>query len=124
MIHLVMKPQRPCLHPGCPALVSSGRCEKHKQQNRRQTDEQRGTAAERGYDGRWQKERLGFLMRHPLCAECERQSKLTAATVVDHVKAHKGNKQLFWDSSNWQPLCKRCHDIKTAKEDGRWGGGM
>ncbi|WP_143035082.1 HNH endonuclease [Marininema mesophilum] len=28
---------------------------------------------------------------------------------------------LFWDKDNWQSLCKRCHDRKTAIEDGRWG---
>ena len=25
-----------------------------------------------------------------------------------------------WDEANWQGLCKRCHDAKTARE-GRWG---
>lgn len=25
---------------------------------------------------------------------------------------------LFWDEANWQPLCKPCHDQKTAREDG------
>jgi hypothetical protein len=27
---------------------------------------------------------------------------------------------LFWDCGNWQPMCKRHHDSKTARE-GRWG---
>jgi 5-methylcytosine-specific restriction protein A len=27
---------------------------------------------------------------------------------------------LFWDERDWQGLCKRCHDAKTARE-GRWG---
>ncbi|WP_456243258.1 HNH endonuclease [Thermacetogenium phaeum] len=34
---------------------------------------------------------------------------------------HKGDRQLFWDESNWQALCKPCHDSKTAREDGGWG---
>jgi len=41
---------------------------------------------------------------------------------VDHIEAHKGDECLFWNQSNWQPLCKECHDGKTAKEDGRFGG--
>jgi 5-methylcytosine-specific restriction endonuclease McrA len=31
------------------------------------------------------------------------------------------DQQLFWNSENWQPLCKVCHDIKTASEDGAFG---
>nr|WP_292832122.1 HNH endonuclease signature motif containing protein [Mesorhizobium sp.] len=29
--------------------------------------------------------------------------------------------RLFWDRSNWQPLCKPCHDRKTATSDGGFG---
>ena len=39
------------------------------------------------------------------------------ASVVDHIKPHKGDYDLFWDEANHQALCKRCHDIKTATED-------
>jgi 5-methylcytosine-specific restriction protein A len=42
-------------------------------------------------------------------------------TVVDHIKPHKGDEELFYDINNLQPLCKCCHDRKTAKEDSRWG---
>lgn len=42
---------------------------------------------------------------------------MTRATVVDHIKPHRGDKALFWDEHNWQPLCKKCHDTKTGKED-------
>lgn len=43
----------------------------------------------------------------------------TAATVVDHVIPHKGDLGLFWDLTNWQPLCKLCHDsVKQAQESG------
>lgn len=41
----------------------------------------------------------------------------TKATVVDHIVHHRGDKTLFWDESNWQPLCKKCHDKKTWNED-------
>jgi 5-methylcytosine-specific restriction protein A len=45
----------------------------------------------------------------------------TAANVVDHIKPHKGDQALFWCRDNWQSLCKRCHDYKTATEDGGFG---
>jgi len=122
------KAMRFCAWPGCDELVTGGYCEKHQalvdQKNKereKEFEQRRLSASERGYDSRWQKARLAYLKKHPLCAECERQGKLTPATVVDHIQAHKGDKKLFWDRTNWQPLCKRCHDIKTAKEDGRWG---
>lgn len=30
---------------------------------------------------------------------------------------HRGDQKLFWDESNWQALCKPCHDRKTWTED-------
>ena len=115
---------RPCAYPGCPALVIEGsQCEKHRKQIAKQYDQERGTAAQRGYDARWQKARAWYLRRNPLCVECQKEGRLMPATVVDHIKPHKGNYYLFWDASNWQSLCKACHDRKTAKEDGRFRTG-
>jgi 5-methylcytosine-specific restriction protein A len=71
---------------------------------------QRGTAAQRGYGARWQRYRAAFLREHPLCVMCEKQGKVTAATVVDHRIPHKGDQTLFWDLSNHQALCKPHHD--------------
>jgi len=45
--------------------------------------------------------------------------KFVAATVVDHVIPHRGDAALMWDKSNWQALCKHCHDCKTGNEDSR-----
>lgn len=38
--------------------------------------------------------------------------------VADHVEPHRGNRQLFFDESNVQTLCKSpCHDkVKQAEE--------
>jgi 5-methylcytosine-specific restriction protein A len=84
-------------------------------------DTARGTAASRGYDGKWQRYRAGFLAAHPLCARCLAGGRTTAATVVDHITPHKGDARLFWNTANHQPLCKPCHDHKTATEDGGFG---
>ena len=74
----------------------------------------RGGADARGYDARWRKARKAFLQKHPLCAECLKKGKATPATVVDHIVPHRGDQKLFWDQSNWQPLCKEHHDKKTG----------
>lgn len=103
-----MKPKRPCRHPGCPALSEGVYCETHRPLYAREN------ASARGYDSRWKQARKAYLRQHPLCAECRRAGKLTPATVVDHIIPHRGEAQLFWDKSNWQPLCKDCHDHKTG----------
>ena len=82
---------------------------------------ERTTAAKRGYSYKWQQARLGFLAKHPMCAECAKRGLVTEATAVDHIIPHGGDKARFWDSSNWQPICKPCHSKKTAKEDGGFG---
>jgi 5-methylcytosine-specific restriction protein A len=64
---------------------------------------------------RWM--RRAFLRRHPLCAVCHEP-----ASVLDHVKPHRGDPALFWDQDNWQALCVACHGRKTARETLAKGG--
>lgn len=111
-------PRRPdtmCKHPGCPRLVPYGNkyCDEHKSD----AGCERKTSSQRGYDYKWQQARKIFLDTHPLCEECKKKGKYTKATVVDHVIAHRGNKELFWDRNNWMALCKPCHDKKTGTLD-------
>jgi len=68
------------------------------------------------YGSRWQRARKSFLSRNPLCAECLKNGITKAADVVDHRTPHKGDIKLFWMVSNWQGLCFKCHNTKTAKE--------
>lgn len=74
------------------------------------TGNPRPNARQRGYTRRWEKARETFLTQHPFCKMCEEQGRVTAATVVDHVVPHKGDQRLFWDTANWQALCKPHHD--------------
>ena len=107
------KPKRPCRYPGCPNLCETGTyCPDHSKFS---ADRMRGGADARGYNARWRAARLVFLRKNPLCAECMRNGRLTPATVVDHVIPHRGDQELFWDTNNWQPLCKACHDEKTGR---------
>lgn len=77
-------------------------------------------SAQRGYGGKWRKAREAYLKKHPLCVYCKRQGHTTVATVVDHIKPHRGDSKLFWDRTNWQPLCKQCHDsVKKREENGK-----
>ena len=73
------------------------------------------------YTYKWQQARVVYLREHPLCVHCKAIGHLKAAICVDHIKPHRGDEVAFWDEKNWQPLCKVCHDTKTATEDGGLG---
>ena len=105
-----------------PRICSCGRVVAHgatcvcRQRRKAEAEKTRPGARARGYDGKWQKARESFLREHPFCAMCDRP-----ATVVDHIKPHRGDMQLFWAVSNWAPLCRSCHSRKTVSRDGGFG---
>lgn len=103
-------PVRPPKACKCGGVRRSGRCDRCGKL------EGRGTAAQRGYGADWRKARRLFLADNPLCQSCMRAGRTTGATVVDHVTPHQGDKRLFWARSNWQALCRQCHDAKTRRE--------
>ena len=74
---------------------------------------------------RYRRERSAYLRSHPLCAECARQGRTVAATELDHITPYRKRPELFWDKSNWQGLCRACHERKTAAEHTRrMGAGL
>lgn len=108
----------PCNGAGCRTLVEHGErwCEACRLEHQRTDRARRGDArTDRGYDSRWRRYRLAYLKAHPLCVECA--PRVVAATVVDHIKAHKGNHQLFWDPKNHRAVCKPCHDRRVDEGD-------
>ena len=88
-----------------------------------QYDMRRGSSTERGYGVRWRAYRKVYLYRNPFCVDPigEHPDVVTAATVVDHIVAHKGDKKLFWDPSNHQATCSHCNNVKAAKYEGGFG---
>lgn len=90
----------------CACQIASTRA-----RNRRH-DATRPTAAQRGYNGAWRKARAAFLAIHQHCAMCH-----APATVVDHINPHRGDKALFWDRQNWQPLCAPCHNRHKQRQE-------
>ncbi|NGP18909.1 HNH endonuclease signature motif containing protein [Devosia aurantiaca] len=103
----------------------------------------RTSARKRGYTAAWDKARAAFLAEpdNQFCRECEKTGLLNPGTmhldgtletnpwrmhlVVDHIIAHKNDQRLFWDRSNWQPLCPDHHDIiKQREEHGRMTGAV
>lgn len=116
-----------CSHAGCTKLVElpARRCEKHqavfermqeerKARRRQYADSRRGSASSRGYDRRWQKFRRRFLADNPACAHCGR-----IAEEVDHITPLVIEPDRKYDLTNLQPLCHRCHSIKTSSVDAK-----
>ncbi len=112
-----------CNHPGCGELTSARLCGTHERQLKREYGRIRrissGPVLHSSYA--WQKASRQFLRANPICRECLKSDRISVSAVTDHIVPHRGDLTLFWDRSNWQPLCKRCHDRKTALHDGRWG---
>ena len=80
-------------------------------------DEAGQSSAARGYGLRWRYARAAYLAEHPLCVMCYARGYVVPASVVDHIKPHRGDQSLFWDSANWQALCKPCHDSDKRREE-------
>lgn len=64
----------------------------------------------------WRALRATHLKANPYCVVCGAK-----ATIVDHVKPWKGDRQLFLDPGNLASMCKPHHDRKTNRVDGGFG---
>jgi 5-methylcytosine-specific restriction protein A len=118
VIKIPRRPPKPCKHPQCPNLTEGNYCAEH--QDEKEYKPRRNPHKKLYSSTRWQELRRYRLNTQPLCVECLKNNRYTPATVVDHIKPHRGNEKLFYDLKNLQSMCKPCHDRKTAKEDGRW----
>ena len=105
-------PQRACT--GCGRLVRERRC-RHCERERQRA---RPTPAQRGYGANWRMQSKLFLARpeNRRCVMCG-----GPATLVDHIRAPKGNRALFWDQGNWQPACGPCNRRKAIRHEGGFG---
>lgn len=59
---------------------------------------------------------MQWLADHPLCECCMEAGRVVEARITDHVIPHGGNTDLFWDEGNFQSLCLKCHNAKSATE--------
>lgn len=97
----------PCKQPGCPKLG----CKEH---TGRQPDS-RPNANQRGYDATWQRLRKMYLRANPLCVDCLKEGRVTAAIDVHHIVAKVNGGTNDWN--NLQSLCHSHHSKITRKEN-------
>lgn len=81
-------------------------------------DAKRPSARQRGYTKEWERAAADYLAVYPSCRRCG-----APATVVDHIKPHKGDQTLFWDRTNWQGLCAHHHNSAKQSEERRHSKG-
>lgn len=126
---------RSCPVMGCGSTVPCGTHGRKAQQ--RAYDDRRGSAASRGYDGRWQAYREWFLAelhrlmvpRAGLCgsrlpaapetadSRCAQRDGYVLGTVIDHIVPVIGRDDpRFYDQANHQLLCEACHNAKRQHE--------
>lgn len=67
------------------------------------------------YDTNWKAYRVRFLAINDKCYRCGEK-----ATVVDHLRPHKGDVKLFKQLDNHIPLCEKCHNTVTGLFDKRF----
>lgn len=73
----------------------------------------------------WRSLRNSFIAANPLCAECNRNNRITRGTMVDHIRpinraepynTHSGQYPHPLERENLQTLCDSCHARKSARE--------
>ena len=104
---------RPCAVPSCRALVPRGRCALHALQLERA----RPNADIRHwyYTARWNALKTQVRSEEPCCQACARAGLSTPTEDIDHIQPHRSDAALFFERTNLQGLCKRCHAQKTRR---------
>jgi len=121
-------PPHACANRACPGLAAKGHrycpaCEGKGmgREEARVYDARRGSARERGYDGRWERFRASILRHRGICEYREDGGKpcVEPATDVHHVipKVDGGPDT----EENVQALCGYHHKATESRSGRRWG---
>jgi 5-methylcytosine-specific restriction protein A len=106
-----------CNHINCGQLIPEGEkyCQKH-QPIPRQSSAKPFAKAFRSSNlyntSRWRTLRKKIIKKfNSVCQKCG-----ATGNVVDHIYAHRGDEDLFFNEENCTVLCYQCHSVKTAQE--------
>ena len=69
------------------------------------------------HSARYLRKRRAFMRRHPGCQLCERQGLTVPSEELDHIIPLAERPDLAEVESNWQALCRSCHENKTFDEN-------
>ena len=71
---------------------------------------------------RWARIKKQQLLAHARCQFCLERGIVTPAEICDHIEPHHGDPQKFWNTDNWQPLCRPHHDGTKQRQEKRMTG--
>ena len=113
------RPKKPCAYPGCPKLTDGRYCEEHKKlMDERYNRYERPYKSEERYGAEWRRVRNLYIKAHPLCEECLKEGRYTAAELVHHIKPiNEGGANT---DENLMSLCVSCHGCIHAERGDRW----
>lgn len=106
-----------CAWPGCTELSMQHYCDRHQLQRDQEQDAKYIRDKDSSYDAQWQRLRLSYLSKHPLCQACEDKGLIVPAVLVHHIKPIKDGGAVL-EERNLKALCNSCHE-EIHKVD-RW----
>ena len=108
-----MPVKRQCTTEMCPNYAVDGhsKCTEHKKEYVRANWSKIGRTHDFYNTPFWRMNRGPYLRNNSACVKCGSIRNLE----IDHIKKHNGIWGVFIDVSNWQTLCKSCHNSKTGR---------
>lgn len=110
---------KPCRHPGCPKLVQSGYCEKHRTQYHKNYTKTRTDRKEQAFyfSKEWRLTSANYRVMHPICERCgERETRIVHHTTRLPELLEKGLNPC--DERYLEGCCWSCHE-KTKRTGDR-----
>lgn len=107
-----------CIRLGClNKATDKGRCNRHQTVLANALPDRVRPIYHNYYSKKeWKQLRRSILITTPLCECCKLYKQATEATDVDHILPHRGDRELFLNTTNLQALCHSCHSSKTGAE--------
>lgn len=128
---MAIAPHKPCRTHNCSGITQQVFCQKCLDKGKTQrvdtrTRYKKKTKEENAFykSKFWRNQRQEILAANPWCqcdaGYCSHPNPCAQiATVVDHKISRSQGGSDEWSSGNLRPMCKKCHDKKTANEDAK-----
>jgi 5-methylcytosine-specific restriction protein A len=116
-----------CGHAGCKNVIkdpSQGYCDFHRHEVTQRYDRERTDEDERHFyvSSQWKEARNAYLDEHPFCERCLEEKRITPAVIVHHKSSVKEFPGLALEPSNFESVCRTCHNREHPDKGGKHDG--